>query len=80
MPTEDVRRALLALVSGVPVWLNGVPVTRLPCAGVWFRVGVHEDYPCVTWQVLGLVDAVSRVRSGHFVRLPLRRRCASCSR
>lgn len=66
----DWRAELLKLTPGIPTWLNGVPVTRIPCAGEWFRVGVHEDYPDVTKQTLRLPDALSRVRSGYFPRLP----------
>jgi hypothetical protein len=71
---KDWRVALLELTPGIPMWLNGVPVTRAPCMGEWFRVGVCEDYPCVTVQWLRLSDALSRVRSGYFPRLPLHRR------
>lgn len=76
------RRALLALPKGEPTWLNGVPVTRLPCAGTWFLVGIHDqiaDYFC---QTLRLSDAVGRARAGNFVRLPkgppLRLTCGDC--
>ena len=64
------REELLSLQPGTPTWLNGVPVNRLPCDGIWFDVGVHEDYPCITYQRLNLSDALSRVRSGYFIRLP----------
>lgn len=70
------RKRLLDLTPGTPTYLNGVPVCRLPCAGTWFRVGVHVDYPCVTWQVLRLADAISRVASGHFPTLPKPKRPA----
>jgi hypothetical protein len=65
----DWRSQLLALQPGIPTWLNGLPVTRIPCDGAWFRVGIHEDYPCITYQELRLCDAISRVASGYFPRL-----------
>lgn len=63
------KRALLEL-EHAPTWLNGVPVRREACAGNWFQVGTCEDPPDVHFQRLGLGDAVQRVRSGHFPRLP----------
>lgn len=69
MLTADARRRLLELVPGIPSNINCVPVTRLPCAGTWFRVGVHIDHPDICWQTLRLADAISRVKSGYFPTL-----------
>lgn len=66
---SDARKQLLALTPGIQSCLNNVPVKRQPCDGEWFEVGVHEDYPCITWQRLRLVDAISRVKSGYFPKL-----------
>ena len=65
----EYRAQLLAITPGVRHDINGVPVKRIPCVGEWFEVGVNEDYPCITWQRLRLVDAISRVKSGYFPRL-----------
>lgn len=69
MSARGVKTLLLELVSGVPTTINGVPVTRIPCAGRWFDVGVHWEPHDVTKQRLRLADAISRVKSGYYPRL-----------
>lgn len=66
---------LRALEGGVPENLNGVPVTRLPCSPMRFRVGRYELTANVglgtggrdrRTDVLTLREAAARVRSGRF--------------
>lgn len=66
---------LRALEGGVPANLNGVPVTRLPCSPVRFRVGRYELTANVglgtggrdrRTEILSLREAAVRVRSGRF--------------
>lgn len=85
MTYAEARDALRALEAGIPTWLNGVPVRRLPCAGAWFDVGSCVEHPDIRYQRLRLADAALRIRSGDFPTLgePPRhlrphRRCAEC--
>ncbi len=79
----DARDALRALPKGERRHVNGVPVTRLPCEGEWFRVGLCDGGLDVLEQTLRLTDAAYVVRSGLFERLrdsPQRWQCGACQR
>lgn len=70
LTAEQVRAALLALRSGVMSEVNGVPVSRVPCEGVWFDVGICEvDAFFRPMQMLRLADATSRCKSGYYPTL-----------
>lgn len=77
-------RARLIELDCTPSNLNGVPVQRIPCAGYWFVVGSHEDFPEGLSQRLPLVDAINRVRSGHCPKVPQapapERLCGHCQK
>jgi len=69
MKPDEARKRLLALVGGIQDSVNGVPVKRIPCAGVWFEVASCWEPHDIHWQRLRLADAISRVSSGHYPRL-----------
>lgn len=73
LTSEQVRCRLLELAPGVMSQVNGVPVKRLPCDGIWFDVGICEvDGSFRPMQMLRLVDAISRCKSGHYPTLKAR--------
>jgi len=77
MPYGEAKAALLALRPCDRSWVNGVPVMRVPCAGVWFEVAsVWQDLTRMglgsdtgpTMRMLRLPDAVMRCASGYVER------------
>lgn len=74
----EAQAALLRLAPADHSQVNGVPVMRVPCAGVWFEVAsVWFDLsklglgssggPCMQW--LRLDDAAARCASGFVERI-----------
>jgi hypothetical protein len=77
MPYVEARAALLKLRPADRTWVNGVPVMRVPCAGIWFevasvwhdlsRTGLGSDAG-PRMQMLQLPDAAARCASGYVER------------
>ncbi|HMJ16605.1 MAG TPA: hypothetical protein VK524_34560 [Polyangiaceae bacterium] len=77
------RRRLRELEPGQTLWLNGLNVQRVPCAGHWYRVPVCDIGSDIFYQQLGLTDAVSRVYSGYVYKpksRPLFIECVECAK
>lgn len=77
MAYADARATLLKLRPAERSTVNGVPVMRVPCAGLWFEVAsVWQDLTRMglgsdmgpTMQMLKLPDASMRCASGYVER------------
>jgi hypothetical protein len=78
MPYAQARAALLELRPAERSTVNGVPVMRVSCDGVWFEVASvwhdlrrtgHGSDAGPRMQMLGLPDAVARCASGYVERI-----------